>query len=124
MPLSITQEPAVSRTSAGQVSLARRMEGARGLVNSVAARSPVAPELARQPFPATLRTPKLRNRGADAAYRFYAGFSSDFVRDVLPCLAVDENLVLDPWCGGATTLRVCQELGLKSLGVDINPAMV
>jgi len=29
--------------------------------------------------------------------------------------------VLDPFCGSGTTLRACEELGLRGVGIDINP---
>jgi len=34
------------------------------------------------------------------------------------------DLVVDPFCGSGTTLRVCQQLGRKAIGVEINPDYV
>jgi adenine-specific DNA-methyltransferase len=33
----------------------------------------------------------------------------------------EDDLVVDPFCGGGTTLDVAQSLGRKSLGYDLNP---
>jgi site-specific DNA-methyltransferase (adenine-specific) len=34
------------------------------------------------------------------------------------------DLVLDPFCGSGTTLRVCQQLVRKAIGIEINPEYV
>jgi site-specific DNA-methyltransferase (adenine-specific) len=37
----------------------------------------------------------------------------------------DENdLVVDPFSGSGTTLRVCQQLGRRAMGIEINPDYV
>jgi tRNA G10 N-methylase Trm11 len=74
------------------------------------------------------RTPKLpgeRRTGSGSWYRYYAGFSADFVRDVLRDLDLGaDELIADPWNGSGTTTAVADELGLAAWGGDINPAMV
>lgn len=35
-----------------------------------------------------------------------------------------DELVLDPFCGSGTTLRVCQQLGRRAVGIEINPEYV
>ncbi len=67
------------------------------------------------------RSPKLpgeRRTGSRSWYRYYAGFSADFVRDVIRRLDLTAgDLVADPWNGSGTTTAV-------AWGGDINPAMV
>src|SRR6266480_3133141 len=74
------------------------------------------------------RSPKLPGEpatGSDSWYRYYAGFSADFVRDVLGDLDLTPgDLIADPWNGSGTTTAVADELGLSAWGGDINPAMV
>ncbi len=36
----------------------------------------------------------------------------------------EEDLVLDPFSGSGTTLRVCQQLNRNAIGIEINPAYV
>ena len=78
-------------------------------------------QVASLPLPDTISCPKLPRR--TTRYRYYAGFSREFVFDVLGVLPVDSR-VLDPWNGSGTTTTVATELGLTSVGVDLNPAMV
>ena len=74
-----------------------------------------------QALPANVASPKLpRNIGG---YRYYPGYSRAFVLDVLGHSNKDA-LVLDPWNGSGTTTTVASELGLHSVGIDLNPAMV
>ncbi len=74
---------------------------------------------------AVVHSPKLaRDRSRDW-YRYYAGYSPEFVRDVLEILEVDaEDPVLDPWNGSGTTTSVAHAIGVPSLGFDANPALV
>ena len=72
-------------------------------------------------LPMTVSSPKLpRNSGG---YRYYAGYSRDFVYDILSLWPM-HALVLDPWNGSGTTTTVATESGLDCIGVDLNPAMV
>lgn len=77
-------------------------------------------------FP-NISTPKLPrgHRRHSSLYDYYAGYSINFVRDVVEHfgLASDQPL-LDPWNGAGTTTHVAHELGLTSWGGDANPAMV
>jgi len=34
------------------------------------------------------------------------------------------DLVVDPFAGSGTTLRVCQQLGREALGIELNPDYV
>lgn len=40
------------------------------------------------------------------------------------CSSNEGELVLDPFCGSGTTLRVCQQLNRKALGIEVNPEYV
>jgi len=58
-------------------------------------------------------------------FYFKEGFSRDLVLMLLDIMHVRENeKVLDPCCGGGTTLLACREMGLKSLGFDVLPITV
>ncbi|MDE2744713.1 MAG: hypothetical protein OXI41_01835 [Chloroflexota bacterium] len=72
-------------------------------------------------LPAEVTGPKLQR--ATGAYRYYAGYSHDFVRDILNGWPEDE-LILDPWNGSGATTTVAATLGKWCVGVDLNPAMV
>jgi DNA modification methylase len=50
-----------------------------------------------------------------------AGFSSDFVRDVLERYANDNSTVLDPFSGVGTTLVEATLFGYNAYGFEINP---
>ena len=58
-------------------------------------------------------------------YRYYAGFSENFVEDLLPLLTKDKSaVVLDPWNGTGTTTAVSARCGYQSIGIDRNPVLV
>jgi hypothetical protein len=77
--------------------------------------------------PSALSTPKqsaiTRSRGW---YRYYAGYSPDFVVDALRIVEANRRLlhVLDPWVGAGTTSAIAVERGHSATGVDIIPALV
>lgn len=56
-------------------------------------------------------------------YPYYAGFTEAFVNSVATTFFRDAPCVLDPWSGSGTTTAACGKLGLKSIGVDLNPAL-
>jgi hypothetical protein len=62
-------------------------------------------------------------QGKPAWYRYYAGYSSDFVSDVIKQLP-DECRLLDPWMGAGTTLSAAANAGVSATGVDLSPAML
>lgn len=70
-------------------------------------------------------SPKLNASARRAAiYRYYAGFSEEFVESLLNTIDVSpSDCVLDPWNGSGTTTAVCSRHGVASVGIDINPAM-
>lgn len=70
-----------------------------------------------------MRTPKQVDR-KKALYQYYAGFSEDFVSDILRKYASPGMRILDPWNGSGTTTKICSHHGINSVGLDINPAML
>src|SRR6266404_3958284 len=71
-------------------------------------------------------SPKLPSTKANRIwYRYYAGFSDHFVRDIVRNLNLQaDQVIADPWNGSGTTTAVAEELGIRSWGGDINPAMI
>ncbi len=51
----------------------------------------------------------------------FAPYPADLCRIPLLATCPPDGIVLDPFCGTGTTLRVAQELGRKSVGIDISP---
>lgn len=71
-----------------------------------------------------VRSPKLTGGSSMMWYRYYAGFSPDFVKDVGTALGVAEGTrVLDPWMGSGTTLTAAAARHAIVAGLDLNPAM-
>ena len=56
-------------------------------------------------------------------YPYYAGFTEAFATAVFQTHLRRADFVLDPWSGSGTTTAVGLKLGVKSIGVDINPAV-
>lgn len=76
---------------------------------------------------AKITNPKrnLNLKGVETWYPYYAGFSSDFVSNILCSLNPNsDKLVLDPWNGSGTTTYVAGKMGNPSIGFDLNPVMV
>lgn len=68
---------------------------------------------------------KNERNGVHNWHPYYAGYSENFVNDMLDYLGADEeSIVLDPWMGSGTTALVCQRRGIQSIGIEINPVMV
>ncbi|WP_417251930.1 DNA methyltransferase [Castellaniella sp.] len=62
----------------------------------------------------------------EEVYPYYAGFSRLFAEDAVKWATSGdrEKLVLDPWNGSGTTTRIASQLGISSIGFDLNPVMV
>jgi len=70
------------------------------------------------------RVPSLK-KSKSSWYDYYAGYSPDFVQDVLTRLELNNDaVVLDPWNGSGTTTQVAEDIGYFAIGYDINPVMV
>lgn len=66
----------------------------------------------------------IKETGKAGWYSYYAGFSTNFVRDVLKYIDLPEgSTIMDPWNGSGTTTQIVNEMGYIGLGYDINPAM-
>ncbi|WP_035701198.1 DNA methyltransferase [Bradyrhizobium genomosp. I (2014)] len=73
-------------------------------------------------------SPKRNKRlqtGWEGFFPYYAGFPELFVRDILESAELrDDAVILDPWNGSGTTTYAASQLGLKSIGIDLNPVMI
>jgi len=77
----------------------------------------------------TIGNPKQYARAAEKnserLFPYYAGYSESFTDQLLKSAQLDGNaIVLDPWNGSGTTISSAGRLGLKAIGIDLNPAMV
>ncbi|MEH7075802.1 DNA methyltransferase [Neobacillus drentensis] len=73
----------------------------------------------------TAKRGKNERNGVHKWHPYYAGYSENFVDDILEFLkATPDSIVLDPWMGSGTTALVSQKKGIKALGIEINPVMV
>lgn len=62
--------------------------------------------------------------GVHAWLPYYAGFSSDFVSDIIDNFGLTgDSLLLDPMNGSGTTTTVASRRGIPAIGIDANPAM-
>lgn len=74
------------------------------------------------------KNPKLNPHNKTSLFKYYAGFSMDFVENAIyktlnENISSEDILVLDPWNGSGTTTNICGSLGIASIGIDRNPAM-
>jgi len=68
---------------------------------------------------------KIKRSPETTWYPYYAGYSPQFVRDVITNLKLGKrSIIIDPWNGSGTTTAVSMDLGLNCVGFDINPVMV
>ena len=98
---------AVSMTGTGKSENEAAQGGAGGAVGNVDEVSPKQPgSKARRDW-----------------YPYYAGFTKRFVEAVIDQYFRKVERVLDPWSGSGTTTVTCLRRGLRSHGIDINPAV-
>ena len=63
--------------------------------------------------------------GWEAFFPYYAGYSETFARGLLESAQLPGGaIVWDPWNGSGTTTFAASQLGLASIGFDLNPVMV
>ena len=72
----------------------------------------------------TSKRGKRERGGVHAWHPYYAGYAERFVQDTLAVLARPGDLILDPWNGSGTTTLVAQRCGYRSIGIELNPAMM
>ncbi len=69
--------------------------------------------------------PKNSRNGIDGFYRYYAAYSAEFAQKTLSQIATSNGaIVVDPWNGSGTTTAVASDLGLNSVGLDLNPVSI
>ena len=76
---------------------------------------------------ASIGNPKRKGhtRGRGAWYPYYAGYSEEFAYNLLRSLRLPKNgILMDPWNGSGTTTSTAALLGMRSVGIDLNPVMV
>ncbi|VVB72726.1 Modification methylase MjaII [uncultured archaeon] len=73
-----------------------------------------------------MRSPKRsKDKRSSILYNYYAGFSPEFVEDVVKRLEMNSDaVIMDPWNGSGTTTQVAMRMGYSAIGFDINPVMV
>ena len=76
-----------------------------------------------------VRSPKLsanaRGNSRSSWYNYYAGFSVEFVEDILDQLDLrSDATILDPWLGSGTTAEIATINGYHVTGFDLNPVML
>lgn len=65
---------------------------------------------------------RVAHSGIEGIHPYPAKFIAELPRALLQSLPVTPGTaVLDPFCGGGTTLAECQRRGLPSVGIDLNP---
>ena len=65
---------------------------------------------------------RVAHSGIEGIHPYPAKFIAELPRALLDALPVAPGTaVLDPFCGGGTTLAECQRRGLPSVGIDLNP---
>jgi hypothetical protein len=69
-------------------------------------------------------SPKRQSSADQRWFNYYAGYADIFVEDVIAVLSRHTKTVLDPWNGAGTTTAAAARAGLRTIGLDINPAAV
>lgn len=76
----------------------------------------------------SILSPKRNKRlqtGWEGFFPYYAGFPELFARELLQSAGLPRGaVILDPWNGSGTTTYSASELGLQSIGIDLNPVMI
>lgn len=70
----------------------------------------------------TPKKPRTETSGLSDVFPYYAGFSFEWACNQINKLNSDTSgVLLDPWNGSGTTTAAGQHLGVRSIGVDLNP---
>src|ERR1035437_8348080 len=54
------------------------------------------------------------------SYKYPARFAPSFAREILGAFSKEGELVLDPFCGGGTTVLEAMSLGRRAAGMDVS----
>lgn len=60
------------------------------------------------------------NESPHTFYKYPARFAPSFAREVIQAFSTEGELVLDPFCGGGTTLLEAMSLGRRAVGIDVS----
>ncbi|MBI5648604.1 MAG: hypothetical protein HY962_16860 [Ignavibacteriae bacterium] len=70
-----------------------------------------------------MKSPKLAKSSQKTWYPYYAGYSVDFVDEIVKNEFSNTDSIIDPWNGSGTTSLVALQNHKHAVGYDINPAM-
>jgi SAM-dependent methyltransferase len=112
----------VAQVAAGPCRFPRRSAAGLGRIVRVGAtRAEALEEKLRTLVPSS---PKRPMGQPQPWFDYYAGYADAFVTDVIAVLADHATTVLDPWNGAGTTTAAAAKVGVRAVGLDINPATV
>jgi site-specific DNA-methyltransferase (adenine-specific) len=57
-------------------------------------------------------------------HRHFAAYPEDLCKRPIACSCPPGGIVLDPFCGTGTTMRVAKSLGRRSIGIDLSPEFI
>jgi DNA modification methylase len=57
-------------------------------------------------------------------HRHFAAYPEDLCKRPIACSCPPAGIVLDPFCGTGTTMRVAKSLGRRSIGIDLSPEFI
>ena len=60
------------------------------------------------------------NESPHNLYRYPARFAPSFAREVIRSFSTEGDVILDPFCGGGTTLLEAMRLGRRAAGMDVS----
>lgn len=67
-------------------------------------------------------TEKRSTKDIHSIHPYPAKFISSIPKQLIETIGIEKGLkILDPFCGSGTTMAVAQELGIESIGIDLNP---
>jgi hypothetical protein len=68
------------------------------------------------------KRPRRERSEAVDIFPYYAGYSYEWAVSTIAREAREDAMILDPWNGSGTTTLASHALGIRSLGIDLNPA--
>ncbi len=117
----------IPRANRNLVHLATQTHYAFGMSESLTSEPPTVVSAQARVRSLHIPSPKRLARhsgGWHGFFPYYAGFPEDFASSVIASAGLAKTAsVLDPWNGSGTTSFAASRLGLRSVGVDLNPVM-